>query len=166
MVLAEFVRLIDASPRWVLNALPSLPSTSRYTEAFARRLIVSRAIQTALGTPLSDAFALAQRALRAWDGSATAVTLRVHETDDVALTVDVYRLMASYYVRLAELRQSYAPRVRGRPRRRAVNAEARAIDWGLDLSLIRDNLRKSPAERLRQLDAMRAFAAGVRRASP
>ena len=77
----------------------------------------------------------------------------------------MYRLMASFNVRLAELRESYAPMMRGRPRTRSVDALAVAADWGLDISLIRDNLRMSPSERLRQLDAMHAFASVVRRAT-
>jgi len=166
MLLAEFARVVDASPKWVLNTMPSLPSRSRYTEMVAKRLIVARAIHSAFGTSLPDAFALAHCALREWDGSAASVTLRANVADDVSLTIDVYRLMAAYHMRRAELRESYAPMVRGRPRTRSIDAVAVAVDWGLDLSLIRDNLRKSPAERLRQLDAMRAFTSGVRRVSP
>ena len=166
MLLAEFARLVGVSPKWVLNTLPSLPSRSRYTDVVAQRLVVARAIHAAFGTALPDAFALAQRALHAWDGSVTPVTLRGNAADDVALTIDVYRLMAAYHMRRAELRESYAPMVRGRPRTRSIDAVAVAADWGLDLSLIRDNLRKSPAERLQQLDAMRAFASGVHRLSP
>lgn len=165
MVLAEFARLLDASPKWVLNTMQALPQKPRYSETIAQRMIVARAIHGGFGTPLPVAMALAQRALREWDGTTTPLSLRPHVTDHVAMTIDMYRLMSSFNVRLAELRESHAPMVRGRPKTRSVDPLVVAADWGLDLSLIRDNLRKSPSERLRQLDAMHRFASGVRRVS-
>lgn len=38
-----------------------------------------------------------------------------------------------------------------------------AREYGLDLSLLQANLRRTPAERLRQLDAMLSFVHRVRR---
>lgn len=77
----------------------------------------------------------------------------------------MYRLMPSFNPLLAELRESLAPMVRGRPKTRSVDPLVVVADWALDLSLIRDNLRKSPSERLRQLDAMHRLARGARRVS-
>lgn len=165
MVLAEFARLLDTSPKWVLNTMHSLSLRLRYGETLAMQLIVMNAIHDGFGTPMPRAFALAQLALRQWDGSTTPLFLRSGVHDDVALTIDMYRLICSYQMRLATLRESYAPLVRGRPKTRKVDALAVAADWGLDLSLIRDNLRKSPLERIRQLDAMHRYATGVRRVS-
>lgn len=41
-----------------------------------------------------------------------------------------------------------------------------AAEHGLDLSLLRANLRRTPAERLRQLDGMMEFVRAMRRARP
>jgi hypothetical protein len=54
---------------------------------------------------------------------------------------------------------------RGRPRRRRTAPLKTAADWGVDLSLLKENLTRTPEERLRQLDGMAAFALNVRRAS-
>lgn len=165
MQLAELACLVDAPAKWVLNALAVLEPGARYSDALARRLAVTRAIHLACGTPLVEAFTVAQCALRTWDGGERPLTLHANDTDDVALTLDMYRLMSSFHVRRSLLLASDSPPARGRPRTRIGDPLVRAQDWGLDLSLIRDNLRKTPAERLRQLDAMEAFRSRTRRAT-
>ncbi len=163
MTLAHFARLLGVSPKWVLNTMRALDLPPQYTPALARRLSIARAVHDGVGMPLPAAFAMARDALAAWDGERLPVTMMGTSTDDVALTVDVYRLLSAMNVRLADLRESFAPKVRGRPPRARRDPLEAAMAWGLDLSLLRDNLRKSPHARLRQLDAMRAFASAVRR---
>lgn len=168
MTLSAFARLLGAPPKWVLNTLRALGLPPRYTLVLAQRLTITRAVHEGAGMPLPLAYAMAGRALRTWSGGTACVTLHTTASDDVALTLDVYRLLSSVNVRLADLRESYAPMVRGRPRATRVSAiRVSALDaattWGLDLSLVRDNLRKTPHERLRQLDAMRAFTMNVQR---
>jgi hypothetical protein len=80
----------------------------------------------------------------------------------VAITVDVYRLLVRFGARLSWLRTEYQPRRRGRPGRRREPVVA-AKEYGLDLGLLRYNLGRTPAERLRQLDAMHTFRRRVRR---
>ncbi len=163
MTLSAFARLLGAPPKWVLNTLRALGLAPRYTLALAQRLTITRAVHEAAGMPLQPAYAMAGRALRAWSGGTACVTLSITANDDVSLTLDVYRLLSSVNVRLADVRESYAPMVRGRPRAIRVSALDAATTWGLDLSLVRDNLRKTPHERLRQLDAMLAFTINVQR---
>ena len=163
MTLSAFARLLDAPPKWVLNTLRALGLAPRYTLALAERLTITRAVHEGAGMPLPSAYAMAGRALRTWSGGTACVTLHTTASEDVALTLDVYRLLSSVNVRLAGVRESYAPMVRGRPRATRVSALEAATAWGLDLSLVRDNLRKTPHERLRQLDAMRAFTMNVQR---
>lgn len=165
MTLAAFARLLGASPKWVLNTMSALGLKPRYTLALAQRLAITCAVHEGAGMPLPGAYAMARQALNTWNGETACVTLSMPSRDDVWLTIDVYRLISSFNVRLADLRVSYAPMVRGRPRTKRVNALDAATAWGLDLSLLRDNLHKTPHERLRQLDAMRAFAMNVRRTS-
>jgi hypothetical protein len=165
MTLAAFARLVGTTPKWVLNTLSTLGRRPRYSVDLARRLAVTREIHDGLGVPLSLALALAQQALRVSPAAGSPVTLYAQPDSSVALTIDLYRLLSTFNVRLAELRESYAPPALGRPRTRSFDPLAAATEWGLDLSLIRDNMRKTPHQRLRQLDAMHAFAKNVRRAS-
>ncbi len=173
MSLATLAVLVDAPPKWVLNTVAAVDPGARYSEALARRLVITRALHGAGRIPLVDSYALADQALQAWQGEPGAVTLRIHPTDDVAVTVDVYRLLSALHVRQAMLASSgvvhpEARRPRGRPRTRTQtrDAIAAAQAWGLDVSLIRENVRRTPGERLRQLDSMQAFASRVRRRAP
>ncbi len=163
MTLAEFSRLLGVRPKWVLNTLRALNADGRYTIEMARQLTIARAVHAAAAVPMVESMVFARRALLAPSSASSRVTVQLADDDDAALTVDVYRLLSSFHVRQAELRESYAPRARGRPRTRGISALSAAEDWGLDLSLIRDNLGKTAAERIRQLDAMGQFARGVRR---
>ena len=163
MTLAAFSRLLGVRPKWVLNTLKALNADGRYTIDFARQLTIARAVHEAAAMPMAESLALARRALRAPCVLSSPVAVRLADDDDVALSVDVYRLLSSFHVRLADLRESFAPRARGRPRTRRISAVHAAENWGLDLSLIRDNLGKTPAERIRQLDAMGQFSRSVRR---
>ena len=163
MTLAEFSRLLDVSPKWVLNTLRALGADGRYSCDMARQLTFARAIHGAASVPMFESLSLARRVLREPVTSSSPVALRLAGEGDVSLTVDVYRLRSSFNVRLAEVRGTYAPKARGRPRSDTGSALDIAVDWGLDLSLIRDNMNKSPAQRLRQLDAMAQFSRSVRR---
>ena len=165
MTLAEYSRLVGASPKWVLNTLKSLGAERRYSVDMARRLMLARVLHAEAGIPMSKAMELARRLLRAPYSVTSSVAVRLSADGDVVLTVDVYRLLSSFHVRLAEVRESYAPRARGRPRTRPSTAVTTALEWGLDLSLIHDNLRKSPTQRIRELDAMNHFSRGVSRST-
>lgn len=163
MTLAEFAQLLGTSPKWVLNAVSALGLSRDYARERARQLCITKALLDAGVGSLQEAFVLARRTLTAWRGDAQPVTVPLSANGDIALTVDVYRLLAALSVRESVMRESYAPLARGRPRAVVSDPLADARDWGLDLSLLRDNLRKSPLERLRQLDRMRAFARNVKR---
>ena len=163
MTRTEFSRLLGANPKWAVNTLSALNASGRYTIEMARQLTIARAVHAAAAMPMAESLTLARRLLRAPYTAVSRVTVQLSDDDDVVLTVDVYRLLSSFYVRLADVRESYAPRARGRPRTRRTDALSAAEEWGLDLSLIRDNLTRTAAERIRQLDAMGQFSRGVRR---
>jgi hypothetical protein len=164
MTLADLARLLDADPKWVLNTLAVLGRRpGRYSQALARRLAVTRALHLATGMPLGHAFALAAKALRV--GGTAPVTVPTKEPH-VTITTDLPRLLSALSVRYSLLRTTLAPRRRGRPARQRRDAVTAAREWGLDTSLLMDNLRKTPQERLRQLDAMAAFARSVSRQPP
>lgn len=165
MTLADLARLVDTTPKWVLNTLRALGRTPRYTVDLARQLAVTREIAESFGLPLSTAHSLAKQALRQPAVEGSLLALNPKPDSNVELHIDLFRMLSAFSVRLAALRTTSPAQRRGRPRTKAIDPIAAAEAWGLDLSLIRENLRKTPGERLRQLDAMLAFATRVRRVS-
>ncbi|MEX2154409.1 MAG: hypothetical protein WD825_13800 [Gemmatimonadaceae bacterium] len=163
MTLSELALLVGADSKWLLNAAAVLPMPRRYTLALARRLTLARALQSDLGVPLPRAYAMAGEALRRYVGDATPVTLAQSGAGTVEVRIDVHRELSALSVRMSQLQTMYAPRRRG-PRPSARRDPLRAAsDYGLDLSLLRANLGRTPTERLRQLDGMAQFARRVRR---
>ena len=162
MTLAETAFLLDVDTKWVLNALTALRRSARYSVALAQRLAVTRAIQETTGSSLARSFANAGRALKSAGGSNIPVIVaEAHR--DVGLLVDVCRILSSFNVRLSVLHTTFEPRQRGRPSSARRNPIQAAVDWGLDVTLLADNLTKTVEQRVRQLDAMAAFARGVQR---
>ena len=164
MTLAEMAALVGAPPKWVLNTMAALERPLAYSMSSARQLAVTRVLQAELQMPLRRAHVMAKRALRvaAFQPGPVVVSPTTHALATVA--VDVPRILAGVAVRQSALATTQSSKQRGRPTSRTRDPQARAADWGLDLSLVRANLRRTPAERLRQLDGMAAFARTVRRA--
>lgn len=163
MTLAEFALLVDADPKWVLNARAVLGSVRRYTLPIAQRLAVARLVQNAWGVPLPRAYAMAGEVLRSYAGGSAAVRLGDSHDSSVVVEVDVHRILSGVNVRLSQLRTMHAPKQAGRPPKARRQPLRAAETYGIDLSLLKANLRRSPAERLRQLDAMVEFRRRVRR---
>ena len=161
MTLAHLAYLLDIDPKRVLNTMTAL-RRRRYSVDLARRLAVALAIHEATGGPIARGFAQADHALRAYQGGAAPVLI---PSDDgaVGLLVDVRRVLSSFNVRLSLLGTTFAPRQRGRPTSRRRDPLQVASGWGIDLSLLTDNLSRTVEQRMRQLDAMEGFARRVRR---
>jgi hypothetical protein len=164
MTLREVAHIAGATPKRVINTLNAVGSRSPYSYKLALRLCVTLAVHDATGIPLRRAFAIAAQALRAHADGEAAVAVG-GDRDHVAIVIDMQRLLSSCAIRMSALRTLLGGRVRGRPRVRRTEPLKAATDWGLDLSLLRENLRRTPEERLRQLDGMAAFARNVHRTS-
>jgi hypothetical protein len=149
MTLGQFAVAVDASPRWVLNALTRLGRSRRYGEPLARRLALARFLSLAAGTPLPEAFQVAERVLREADPHGT---WRLEGSGGVAVSVDMPRFFTTYGAHLALARTSYGERPRGRRPSRRGSAIERARAYGVDLTLFDSALRRTPVERLRLLD--------------
>jgi hypothetical protein len=160
MTLAELAFLVAVEPKWVLNTLSALERSPRYSMALARRLAITHAIVEATSASVPRAFDLAGQALRRSRADEPLVVSGLR--DDVGVWIDLPRILSSFNVRLSLLRTTVAPRQRGRPPRRR-NPLKVASAWGIDLTLLADNARKSKEQRLRQLDAMVRFASEARR---
>jgi hypothetical protein len=160
MTLGQFAVIVGASPRWVQNARAVLALGGRYTEEGARRLGLAREIRAATSMPLRRAWRLAQEALAAWPSRHEWV----HEVPEssVRLVVDLERYLSTYAVRLSLSRTRYAERQRGRAPRRPRDPVAAARAYGVDTSLLEDNVKRSPEERLRRLDEAYEFFRAAR----
>ena len=162
MTLAELGFLVNADRKWVLNTIVALGLPKRYSLVLARQLAVTRAIHESSGIPLVGSHRLATGALLAYRGQA-APLIRPTDNSEVCLVLDIRRLLSSFAVRLSVQRSMSAPQRRGRPASRRRDPLQAASAWGLDLTLLADNMARTAEQRLRQLDAMAAFAHGVQR---
>jgi hypothetical protein len=111
--------------------------------------------------PVARAHEIAVDVLKRYDGSRRPVRV-TNDGGVVSAAVDVFRILAAVNTGLSRLRTTYAPRRRGRPTTSRLDPRRRAEAYGLDLTLLESNLRRTPAERLRQLDAMADFVRDVR----
>jgi len=160
MTLGQFSVTVGAPRRWVQNAMAVLELPLRYDAEEAKRLALTRILHQAAGMPLARAHALAGDALAAWPQHKQWS----HASEDalVTLTVDLERFLSDYAVRLSLARSYYAEKRRGRRPRRRKGGVAGARDYGVDISLIEANLRRTPAERLRQMEEAVKFLRSVR----
>ncbi len=159
MTLGRFATAVGATPRWVLNALTRLGVPRRYDEPLARRLALARFVAETAGTPLSEAFTLARRALAEADPRGS---WRLEGPGGVALTVDMPRFFTTYGARLALAVNAYGERVRGRRAGRRGSAIERAKAYGVDVTLLDSALGRSPEERVRRAAEDMAFLSDVR----
>ncbi|MBI4420202.1 MAG: hypothetical protein HY560_05195 [Gemmatimonadetes bacterium] len=164
MTLGQFAVAVGAPPRWVQNARAALRLKGAYTEPVARALALARELSRGCGMPLVRAFPLAQRALREWP----ARREYVHENDQgtVRLVVDLERFLSDYAARLSLSRTYYAERRRGRPRKRVREPIAAAKAYGVDITLLEENLKRTPEELLRDLDENVRFLRALKVAEP
>jgi hypothetical protein len=162
MKLNEFAVLVGASPKWVLNARSVLKARGPYSVAGARRLAVARLTGEAFSIPLGLAYQYAAEILHRYEKGESPVLLTAKAGLDVRLVIDVKSILAAFITRQSTLATLAEPRQRG-PKVRRRNPIAAAREYGLDLSLLTANLKRTPTERLRQLDSMMRFRHKVRR---
>jgi hypothetical protein len=165
MTLGELAYLLDVDPKWVQNVAAATGGGLPFTLSTARRLVVVRALGESLGVPVAVAWTLSADLLHRAEGLRDQPVLAGANDGTVMVMVDVYRVLAAVNTGLSRLRTSYAPKRRGRPTRAPRSPIARAAAYGLDLTLLAANLRRTPTQRLRQLDAMVDFRRRVRRES-
>jgi len=165
LTLAEVAYLAEAPPKWVLNTCAALGVGASYTLPLARRLQVVRLLQSEAGCSAERADALAERVLHPDNDSHDdgMVSVALDDEGMLRMQLDLARLNSTFAARRSALHTTVAPRVRGRPRSRVQGPLEAAREWGLDLSLLSSNLRRTQTERLRQLDAMADFRRRVRR---
>ena len=166
MTRAQFALAVGATEKWVHNAAAALGRGVPYSPAAARRLAVARAIQamTRVSLAVADRLAAAALALPVPESGSVAVL----ETNVGWVTLDLRRVLSGLRRAPRPGRRNTSPRRPGRH----CSAAAAAIDrcpgrraraYGIDLSLIDSNLRRTPEERLRTLDANAQFVSALAR---
>lgn len=155
MTLGAFSRAVGASPRWVQNAFQALDLKPAYTELLARQLALARLLKETCGLPLRRGFPLATDALREWPSS------RIWEVTEpmraTGIVVDLEQFLTDFAARLSLARCWYAEKRRGRPRKTRRRGLALASWYGVDSTLLRENLKRTPAERLDRLEQAATF---------
>jgi hypothetical protein len=164
MTRAQFARALGADEKWVENAARQLGRRFSGTPAEARRMALVRLLSRDLALPLARADRCAGVLLR---HAADERAARVAEPDGVVgVEVDLARFHSTFAADLATALRQVQPRRRGRPASRpsppSRDPLAAAAAHGVDLSLLRESLRRTPAERLESLDEDVAFLAAVR----
>jgi len=182
MTRSQFARSVFAGEKWVENSARLLNRRLRYTAAEARWLGLVRVLNQEVGLTLGRAAGLADEALR-HRANQTDVLLGGQGDASAAVTIDLARYHSAYIAAMSAALILGGARRRGRraghsgpPRRtrkqvgrvrpspkRAVDALTRAASYGVDVSLLREGLRTSPAERLKQLDENAGFIREMRR---
>lgn len=162
MNLMRFALAVDAPAKWVLNAQVLLELRRDYSEARARVLALTRVLEAEAGLPLGIAYRRAV-ALSARPPVGGAWAIRV---GDVTLAVDRPRFLTRFAIGLSRARVPDLERRRGRPPATRGSALARAEAYGVDLSLLRASLRRTPGERLRRLDEDVEFFRSLKVAAP
>ncbi len=160
MTLGSFAIAVNAPPKWVQNAHAVLGIAPAYTPERARLFALTRVLERGFDIPLKRAYRMAAETLQAPDRPERWCHLAADGITQIAIDRD--RFFTVFLANLSRAREGYAERRRGRPRvlRRAKGVAA-AVERGMDVTLIRDSLRRTPAERLRRLDDDLAFVSSL-----
>lgn len=160
MTLGQLAMSIPAPRKWVLNANAVLQLAPVYSVKRARVMALTRMLERAIGLPLKRAYRLAKQTLQR---PAESASWRHASPDGVAaVVIDRERFLSDFAVNLSRARVGYGERRRGRPPRRRRQGVAAARHHGVDISLLRESLKQSPAARLRRLDADASFVQSLK----
>jgi hypothetical protein len=163
---SQFATAVRADEKWVENTARTLGRRLEYTSAEARWMGMVRLLARDFGIPVARAAELAGVALR-HAPETPAFPLAASDDGSATLVIDLARFYSTFAAALSAAINHGGPRRRGRPRpttrARARDVIAAAQRYGVDVSLLREALERTPAERLARLDANSAFLRGLRR---
>jgi len=164
---SQFALAARADEKWVENTARTLGHRLRYSVDEARWLGLVHVLTRDLGMSIQRASTIATAALQL-DPATRALRLRLSERGEASVALDLARYHSAFAAALSAALNLGGPRRAGRPTHpdRRDDPVAVATEHGIDMSLVRSGLRRTRAERLRQLDANAAFLRSVRRAMP
>lgn len=160
----QFALAAGADEKWVENSARQLGCQLARTPAEARWLGLVRLLTRDFEIPVARAGKLAELAL-SHRPATPALTLAQSAGSVVALVVNLARYHSTFIASLSAALHHATPRRRGRPATelsgRAHDPVADAAAYGVDVSLLRESLRRTPAELLESLDEDVAFLADI-----
>jgi len=156
--LGQLAIVAGSSTKWIKNAEMLLGISFPRTPSEAVGVGLLHELHSELDLPLSLARDIANKVLST-SGRTSGVPALA--SGNVRLFVDLNRYRSTFNARLSRALVLGGPKRRGRPRAAASGAIAAALAHGIDLGLLRDSLRLSPAERLARLDANAAFVGAL-----
>jgi hypothetical protein len=153
-----------ADLKWIVNSAALLGRRIRYNRQQAKWWGLVWLLTEQLGLSLGAAAAVSTVALRESSFS-TQVTAGADPSGSASLIVDLARYESIFLANLSRALVHETPRRKGRPPRSSIRGDAltTARRYGVDLSLIRSALRRTPAERLALLEKNAAFVRDVTR---
>lgn len=151
-----------ADTKWVLNSAALLRRRVRHTLADARWWGLLRMLTESLGLPLRAAADAATRSLRS-GASANEIAVSADPSGSASILVDLRRYQSVFLGNLSRALVHETPKRRGRPSRsRGPGAIDSALRHGVDLGLVQAALQRTPAERLKMLEANARFIREMR----
>jgi hypothetical protein len=163
MTLGQFAIAAGSEAKWVLNSAALLRRRVRRTPADAKWWGLLRLLTETMGLPLQAAAGAATSALRG-DLAAGPIAVIADPSGSASLLVDLRRYESMFLINLSRALVQETPRRRGRtarPNEGQVAVDS-ALRYGVDISLVRAALTRTPAERLDMLEANAAFIREMR----
>ena len=165
MTRAQFAVAVRADEKWIENAARLLGKRFRFSLEESVWLGLVRMLSQEVQLPLSRAADLADEALGL--RSDQEVVVGHSDQNSSGVFIDMPRFRSSHAAASSVALTLGGPRRRGRRAarsRKRADALAAAQRYGVDIDLLREGLKLSPAERLEQLDANAAFVRSIRKA--
>lgn len=167
---SQFAAVVRADEKWVENTARVLGRQLAYTPQEARYFGIIRLLANQFGIPVARSAQLAVDAMRQ-PPDIRALILDGSVDGSAALVLDLSRYHSGLVAALATALHRGGPRRAGRPV--SVREQGGKYDpigaaerHGVDISLLRQSLRQSPAERLARLDTNAAFLRSLRPTNP
>jgi hypothetical protein len=167
---SQFAEVVRADEKWVENTARVLGRQLAYTPQEARYFGIIRLLAKQFGIPVARSAQLAAAAMQQ-PPDTRAVVLDGSDDGSAALVLDLSRYHSGLAAALATALHRGGPRRSGRPV--TVHEQGSKYDpigaaerYGVDISLLRQSLRQSPAERLARLDTNAAFLRSLRPTNP
>lgn len=158
----QFAAAAMADRKWIENAAAILNLRLGYTPGESRRMGLVHVFNQGVGVGLHRALELADQALQE-DPDQRVVVLGTTDGGIAGVAIDLSRFYSAHAASLSAALELGGPRRRGRRKTSSGSAIERAERYGVDIGLLRDGLRMSPARRLSLLDENAEFVHSLAR---
>lgn len=153
-----------ADLKWLTNSAALLRKTLRYTPQTAKWWGLVWLLTAELGLSLRAAADTATTALSQGDSS-SPISASADPSGSASLVIDLPRYESIFLANLSRALLQETPRRRGRSKasRPSSDSIGAAMRYGIDVSLLKTALARTPAERLQLLEANVEFVRAARR---